>query len=89
VKSKSALLEDETATRRALAVDVPEAARLLAVSPATLYKILASGDIPFVRIGRARRISVMALASYIAEQGGAAAGPPPADAVGPQGGAAP
>lgn len=42
-----------------------DAARLLAVSPRTVDKLIASGEITSLKIGRARRIPRTALCSYI------------------------
>ena len=42
-----------------------EAARLLSVGRSTLYELMESGAIPFVKIGRSRRIRREALEAYI------------------------
>jgi excisionase family DNA binding protein len=49
-----------------------EAARSLGISPRKLWALRASGEIPFLRIGRAVRYSVEALGRWIEgqEQGG-------------------
>lgn len=46
---------------RAIAVDPADAAAMLGVSRATIYNLLASGQIRSVKIGRSRRISVTEL----------------------------
>ncbi|SDR05593.1 helix-turn-helix domain-containing protein [Thermostaphylospora chromogena] len=51
-------------TRRLLRVD--EAAEALAISRAKLYQLMASGAISYVRIGRSRRIPVVAIEAFIA-----------------------
>jgi excisionase family DNA binding protein len=43
-------------------VRVPEAVRFMALSRATLYALMESGDLPFCKIGRARLIPRKALA---------------------------
>lgn len=48
-----------------LLLRVEEAAEALAVSRRTLYTLLRSGEIPVVRIGRAVRITVAALETYV------------------------
>jgi excisionase family DNA binding protein len=48
-------------------VDVPTAARLLACSRGFLYELIAAGEIPTVKLGRARRIPVDELRRYVAE----------------------
>jgi len=47
-----------------LAVTVEEAARLLGVGRATLYKLVMRGDIESFTIGRARRIAITSLEQY-------------------------
>jgi excisionase family DNA binding protein len=49
----------------ALLVESREAARLLAVSPRTLWSLTARGDLPCVRIGRAVRYSLADLESFV------------------------
>jgi excisionase family DNA binding protein len=50
----------------------PEAARLLAVSPRTLWQLTHDGGIPVVRFGRAVRYDVRDLLAFIdrAKEGG-------------------
>jgi len=50
-----------------------EAARLLGVSPRTLWTLAHSGDLPCVRFGRSKRYSLAALQRFIAERESAAA----------------
>src|SRR5262245_31951118 len=49
---------------RRLAVTVDEAAEMLGVGRATLYKIVMRGEIESFTIGRARRIPITALEEY-------------------------
>jgi len=49
---------------RRLAVTVDEAAEMLGVGRATLYKIVMRGEIESFTIGRARRIAITALEEY-------------------------
>lgn len=51
---------------------VDEAARLLRVGRAFLYKVLQRGELPSYKIGAARRISLAALQEYIDSCAGAA-----------------
>lgn len=46
---------------------IDEAARLLGLSPPTLYRVIRAGDIRSVKVGRCRRISAWALREYAAE----------------------
>jgi excisionase family DNA binding protein len=47
-----------------LAVTVEEAARMLGVSRATLYKLVMHGEIDSFKVGNARRIAIAALEVY-------------------------
>jgi excisionase family DNA binding protein len=47
---------------------VDEARRLLAVSRSTLYALMRKGRLPFIRVGRFRRIEADALRAFIEEQ---------------------
>lgn len=42
-----------------------QAAELLSLGKSTIHKLIASGDIPTVRVGRARRITRTALLDFI------------------------
>jgi excisionase family DNA binding protein len=44
---------------------VVEAARELGISRSKVYELLADGELPSVRIGRTRRISVTALEEFV------------------------
>ncbi len=46
-----------------------EAARILGISPRTLWTLRTEGKIPFIRIGRSIRYSVEALRKWIEDQG--------------------
>lgn len=48
-----------------LLVTVPEAAKLLRLSPAMIYVLLSRGEIKGVHIGRALRISLEALQTFV------------------------
>jgi excisionase family DNA binding protein len=47
---------------------VPEAAAVLGLSRSLLYEMVTRGEVPSLKIGRARRIPVMALDTFIAER---------------------
>lgn len=51
-----------------LLLRVPEAARMLEIGISTLYQRIASGEIPYVKFGRAVRIPRAALEHWIEEQ---------------------
>jgi excisionase family DNA binding protein len=52
-------------------VTVPEAAALLRLSRATIYRMLARGDLPSVKQGAARRIPRTALEAWVARHSAA------------------
>lgn len=45
-----------------------EAAAFLSISPRTLTRLVAAGDLPCVRIGGQRRFELEALLAYVARQ---------------------
>ncbi len=51
-----------------LLLRVEEAAHLLGVSRATVYNLLASGELPGVKIGRAVRVSRATLLKWISDR---------------------
>jgi excisionase family DNA binding protein len=54
----------ESNAMRRLAVTVDEAAEMLGVGRATLYKLVMRGEIESFTVGRARRIAISALEQY-------------------------
>jgi len=48
-----------------LLVNEPEAARLLSLSPRTLFSLRQSGEMPFIQLGRAIRYRVADLYQWI------------------------
>lgn len=54
----------QTTERRLLRV--PEAAKMLGISPAHLWRVIQAGRIPVLRIGRSTRIDVRDLEAFIA-----------------------
>jgi excisionase family DNA binding protein len=51
-----------------LLIRVEEAAHLLSLSRSTVYELLASGDLPSVTIGAARRIPMAALEEWVLQR---------------------
>jgi len=54
-----------------------EAAKQLSVGRTTLYELIAAGEIPVVRIGRAVRVPTAALRAWVDQRAGPAAGGDP------------
>lgn len=52
----------------ALLLRAPEAAKLLGISRASAYALLASGQLPHVRLGRSIRIPYHALRTFVAQE---------------------
>jgi excisionase family DNA binding protein len=57
---------DRQPTITPLLVRVDEAARLLSLGRSTIYEMIASGELPLVTYGTARRIPVAALEQWVA-----------------------
>lgn len=51
-----------------LLLTVPEAAKRLGVSRAYLYKLVGSGEILTLKLGRLRRVPVFALEEFVAQR---------------------
>lgn len=68
-KDAAAAAAMPTTTRpQPLAVNIPDAARMLSVSRSKMDKMIRAGDIPVFYIGADRRVKVAALEAYIEEQ---------------------
>jgi excisionase family DNA binding protein len=52
----------------ALLLRIPEAAQRLGLGRSTIYELIASGDLPAVRIGRAVRVPASRLAAWVERQ---------------------
>jgi excisionase family DNA binding protein len=57
-------------TRERLLLRVPEAAEMLGLSRSKIYELLEKDGLPFVKIGRCKRIPVTGLHKWVEEQGG-------------------
>jgi excisionase family DNA binding protein len=55
----------EVRSQDVLAVDVPEAARRLTLSPRTVATLLARGELKSLKIGRRRLVPVRALEEFL------------------------
>jgi excisionase family DNA binding protein len=53
-----------------LLVSVQNAARLLAVGRTTVYELIASGELETIRIGRSRRVPLVALQAFVMRRRG-------------------
>ncbi len=68
-------------------VSVSQASKLLSLSRSTLYSLMERGELPYVKLGRARRVSRKALSELVARnaKGGWALEVAPASGKGPRG----
>jgi excisionase family DNA binding protein len=57
--------ERHRATTAPMLVTVRAAAKILALGESTVYGLVASGELPFVRVGRAKRLAVRDLEQWI------------------------
>jgi excisionase family DNA binding protein len=57
-----------TPTIEPLLINVEEAARMLGLGRSTVYELIASGEMPSVTIGAARRIPLAALKAWVDER---------------------
>jgi excisionase family DNA binding protein len=64
IESPSIRLVNSSSVDR-LAVTVEEAAQLLGVGRATLYRLVMRGEVESFTVGRARRIAIAALERYM------------------------
>jgi excisionase family DNA binding protein len=60
--------EPDRGSADALLLTPHQAAARLNVSRTTLYELMGSGALGFVRLGRARRIPVVALRAFVAQE---------------------
>ena len=51
-----------------LLLTVEETAHKLSVSPATVYRVMARGELCYITVGRVRRVPVEAVGEYVAAQ---------------------
>lgn len=58
----------QIATTLRLLVTIAEAAAALGISRSALYELVLAGEIPSVKIGRARRIPVKSLEEFVAHR---------------------
>jgi excisionase family DNA binding protein len=71
IKRTPAYPNPDLAAIRPLAVTIEQAAKMLGVGRATLYKLVMRGEIASFTVGRARRIAIVALEAYVARGCGA------------------
>jgi excisionase family DNA binding protein len=67
---------DSAEAMPALVVRPEEAARMLRISRTEVYRLIGSGEIASILIGRRRRIPVAALNQYVAARVADGCGPP-------------
>lgn len=59
--------QQETPTPRVL-LRVPEVAKALGLGRTKIYELIATGELPVIRVGRAVRVSVVAIQKWVEEQ---------------------
>ncbi len=57
----------EVATQRLL-LRIPEVAEALGLGRTKIYEMIAAGELPVIRVGRAVRVPVMALQEWVEKQ---------------------
>jgi excisionase family DNA binding protein len=55
-------------THLRLLLTIPEAAQALGVSRSILYQLVLAGEVASIKIGRSRRVPVVALEKYVTTQ---------------------
>jgi excisionase family DNA binding protein len=68
VIQRNAIAETSTTAPLKLLVTVVEAAEALGIGRTAMYDLLLAGELPSVKIGRARRIPVQALETFVARR---------------------
>ncbi len=56
------------AIQERMTITVEEAARRLGIGRSLAYELVARGDLPSIKIGRLRRVPIVALESWFKEQ---------------------
>ena len=74
--------EERMSKNSKLLVTVGEAAELLSLGRSLTYQLVMRGQIPSLKVGRARRVPVSALELFISERLAAEAGDQPTEALG-------
>ena len=59
--------QNEVSSQRLL-LRVPEVAKALGLGRTKVYELIAAGELPVIRLGRAVRVSVTALQKWVEEQ---------------------
>jgi len=59
--------QNEDSTQRLL-LRVPEVAKALGLGRTKVYELIAAGELPVIRLGRAVRVSVTALQKWVEER---------------------
>ena len=60
--------DDDRSPQVKLLLTVPEAAQALGIGRSVVYELLLTGELLGIKIGRARRIPLVALESFIARR---------------------
>jgi excisionase family DNA binding protein len=67
VKGKESMESQNEVPTQRLLLRVPEVAKALGLSRTKVYELIAAGELPVIRLGRAVRVSVTALQKWVEE----------------------
>jgi excisionase family DNA binding protein len=67
VKGKESMESQNEAPTQRLLLRVPEVAKALGLGRTKVYELIAAGELPMIRLGRAVRVSVAALQKWVEE----------------------
>jgi excisionase family DNA binding protein len=67
VKGKESMESQNEAPAQRLLLRVPEVAEALGLGRTKVYELIATGELPVIRLGRAVRVSVVALQKWVEE----------------------
>jgi excisionase family DNA binding protein len=67
-KGKGSMENQNEAPTPRLLLRVPEVAKVLGLGRTKVYELIATGELPVIRLGRAVRVSVAALQKWVEER---------------------
>ena len=67
VKGKESMESQNEVSSQRLLLRVPEVAKALGLGRTKVYELIAAGELPVIRLGRAVRVSVTSLQKWVEE----------------------